>query len=355
MMLMPLVEARARNVYFIREENTPLVDYFAKCRPLYGSAVRYDRDGFVSYATWREIPSEIRKDGLLPQEFIQISRLPPQAVIYAQYTRYQHFVELRINKVTADDGSIETAIRSVDHVLEGESGKETFQVIVAGQRASNLLDLFKGRSFSDVKTDEFEAAQRQTYAFLADQKFDPGTIVETRKRRLTKWLIKGSLGKDSLGRRNKLITLMALSAAHRVATERQKGLSKIQKKFIRMREALIFEREFARDIFTEMVGLLETMPNHMIFRYPTRKPEDKQVGIIVGMLESLTFQLNQPHTRPYRSVGREAGKILAEMVRLLREGKREEITNQQLIKRARTLLKDALAEHKYIYPPEKST
>lgn len=104
-----------RKAYFIKAGHQELQRYFReKCRPLLGSEVRYDNEGNIFYATWHDLP----KKGLLAPEFICVSRVHPQADIYAPFTRYGR-VELRIHKISEDEGSVEAAIRSMDHILEG--------------------------------------------------------------------------------------------------------------------------------------------------------------------------------------------------------------------------------------------
>lgn len=338
-----------RKAYFIRSEHQDLHQYFReKCRPLLGSEVRYDNEGNIFYATWHDLS----KKGLLAPEFISVSRVHPQADIYAPFTRYSK-VELRINQVSEDEGSVETAIRSMDHILEGTRTKERTQAGTVQQRAGKLLDLFS-MSFAQITEEEFRQKQQETYALLAKVCLDPNTVITEEKQRMSQWLIKGSFGKDRLGRRNRLISTMALTAAKRRAVERQRGLSYIEVKFVQGREALILEREFSRAIFEDVSDWLrpETLPAHEAFKFPDRSSSN--IGIVKGLLGTMRFQLQQLHIKTYRTVGCQAETILAEIIALLKQDKREEIIARDLFNQARTLLTEELEKHKDIYPLEQA-
>lgn len=196
--------------------------------------------------------------------------------------------------------------------------------------------------------------QRETYALLAEVGLDPNTVITEEKQRMSQWLIKGSFGKDRLGRRNRLISIMALTAAKRRAVERQRGLSYIEVKFVQGREALILEREFSRAIFEDVSNWLrpEALPAHEAFKYP--KLSSRNIGIVKGLLGTLRFQLQQPHVKAYRTVGRQVEAILAEIVVLLEQNKRGEIVERGLFNQARTLLTEELEKHKDIYPLEQA-
>ena len=336
------------NVYLRPLGQEGLAHYLEKkCRPLLGSDAYCDAEGNIFYRTWRDLPRE----GFLPTKYVVISKLHPQADIYAPYTRYQDLKVIRIHQVKKDDGSVEAAIRSVDHTLEGERGKEKDQAAAVKYRATELLDLFGGKSFTEITEDEFKTERDKTYALLARVGLDPEAVVNQEKKRMTEWLTEASSGKDSIGRPNWLITTQALSAAHRRAIMRERGIGgPIIGKFVRMREALTFEREFCRTVLYEVADRLrpEAMPAHKLFKYPTSRPDN--VGIVRGILNTMCFQLRQPHVKTYRTIGRQVEAILAEVGELLKQDKRAEIVQRGLFPQAYQLLLHELEKRQNIYP-----
>ena len=341
-------EGRDYNVYLHPLEQERLAHYLEKkCRPLFGSAAYCDAEGNIFYRTWSDLPRE----GFLPTEYVLVSKLHPQADICAPYTRYQGLKVMKIDQIKKDEGSVEAAIRSVDHTLEGEKGKEKDQAAAVKYRTTELLDLFGGRSFTEITEDEFETERGKTYALLARVGLDPEAVGNQEKKKMTKWLIEASSGKDSIERPNWLITTQALSAAHRRAIMRERGIGgPIIGKFVRMREALTFEREFCRVIFQDVVDRLrpEAMPAHKLFKDPSSRLDN--VGIVRGMINTMCFQLRQPHVKTYRVVGRQVEAILTELEELLKQGRRTEIVQRGLFPQAHKLLVDELEKRQDIYP-----
>lgn len=336
-------QTREKNFFVQRQgKQTELSEYFKKyCRPLYGSDARVDDEGNIFFVTWHPIS----KERLLPTDYVVVSKVNPRADIYAQHSRYQRPREMRINQIKEEGGSVEAAIRGMDHILEGERGKETNQAQGVRQRATELLDLFN-LSFARITDEQFESARNETYRLLDRVKFNPVTVVDEEKKRMAEWIARGSFGRDSLSRRNRLIAVGALSAAYRRALERQKGIGEIVGKFIRAREALIFAREFSRTIFEDVSYSLrpEALPAQRLFKYPDKFPDN--VGIVRGMLNTLIFQLEQPPVKPYRTVARQAKGILEEVISLLLQDRRQEIVGQGLFASVRELLARELETHK---------
>lgn len=320
------------------------------CRKLLGSDAHVDGDGTIFYYTWGDVPHDILAEGMIPPEYVIISRMHPQADIYAPHTRHKDLKEMVIAEITADDGSVETGIRAMDHILQGESGRETVHATTVKQRAHELLDLFQ-TDFTSITKEEFSAAQAQTYGLLTAVGYDPETVVNTEKQRMAGWLLKGSVGKDSIDRINWLTSVAALSAAYRHAVMRYRGIGIIEGKFVRMREAFIFEREFSRAIFSDVIEYLreDALPSHRLFKFP-RAPADN-VGIVTAILHNMVFQLRQPHVKTYRTVGRQAAQIVHEIMTLLSQDNRQEVIDRHLFSQARDLLSDELAKRSAIYPP----
>jgi len=281
-------------IFIIRPEKRTILEYFDRyCQPLYGSNVRVDSGGNIFYPTWHQV----KREKINPEAYSLLSRtrMGEEAYLSLALTT-KHPYELHIHQVRKNSGSVEAGIRSVEHVIKTETGKETPQIKAVKKRIGQLFDLF---SDSDsLSEQDFKILQGETYAQLAQVIPNPETVVLEEKQKIVYWLIKGSGGKDSLSRQNWLITTMALQAAYRRALEREITISQILSKFIRMREALILAREFSREIFTDVDHWLEPqrMPAHYLFRYPQKPP--KNVSIAVGILNTLCWRLTQPPVKP---------------------------------------------------------
>lgn len=339
---MPTREERCgpRPEVFVVHKGEPesLLQYFDRhCRSLYGSDVRYDSEGSIFYPTWHQE----KREEVKPETHSLLSRKRVRGEVYlAQRLVTKQLYGRRINTVTKDGGGVDVAIRSFEHVLESEAEEEMPQMGMVRGRIGELFDLFG--DFSSVTEDQLKDSTNVTYDRLARAGFDPETVHLEEKTKMGYWLIKGSGGKDSLKRRNRLITIMALEAANRRAVERMQGIGAVMAKFVRMREALRFEREFCREIFTEVMDrlALQAMQSHYLFRYPDKPSQN--AGIVRGILNTLYWQLTQPHVKPYRFAGMEARKILGEAVDLLGEDRRREIVERSLFEQARSILESAL-------------
>lgn len=322
------------------------LEYVTKyCRSLYGSDVRVDSEGNIFYPTWRQV----ERTEIGPEDYSLLSRTREAEETYLArglVTKRPH--ELRINKITKDGGSVEAAVRSVEHVLETELKRERPQMEMVIGRVGELFDLFV--DFSTVTNEQLEETQRETYSRLARVGFDPKTVILEEKKRMGDWLTKASGGRDSLARRNLLITAMALEAANRRAIGREEGIGETVSKFARMREALRFERAFSRGILGEVVQRLElgSMQGHCLFKYPERPAQN--LGIVSGILNTMRWQLTQPHVKPYRPAGIEAREILGEVVGLLQVDKRRDIVDRNLFGQARSIIEEVLDIHKDVYP-----
>lgn len=301
------------------------------------------------YITYHDIPQKIIDQGLLPKKYVLVSRLHPRADIYAPFTRYI-VKEGRVHQVRKDGGTVEVAIRNMDKILVGSKKKELRQAQAIARRAHELLDLYGTPDrFAAITPDEFMKARTKTYRMLRRTGLNPTTVFRKNKKRMSEHLIKGSFGRDGENRRNWLISTMALQASYREAIEHQRGIAETIGKFVRMREALIFEREFSMNIFSDVTTRLSGMQHHDLFRKPG-KPLPKDSMIVLGILRTLQFQLEQPHVKPYRTAGLEAATLLSEIDQLVRDGKRGEIARRKLIPKVLQLLKTTLTDHAEIYP-----
>lgn len=344
---------REKAAYFIRSgTQEELKNYLSEfCDPLLGSDVYVSRaEGDIYYIAWRDLP----KERILPGGYIQISQAGPRADIYARHTRYADTRAMIVKRIKKEGGGVEVAIRALNYILEGERGKETRQAAAVQARAHQILDLFQVRRLAEIKPEEFYQAERETHALLKEVDLDPQKIVNRQKIRMVSWLLKGETGRDeSPGRRlNWLISVGALSAAYNTALKRHLGLGPIAVKYVEGREALIFARQFAREVFAEVVDRLrpEALPSHMIFLRPDRPT--RQGRLVSGMIKTMIHQLDRfIRVKPYKTVGQEVAQILGQVDLLTREGKRREA--RRLLLLAHRKLVECLAQYKYVYPQEK--
>lgn len=293
--------------------------------------------GALLYRSWHDVP--LSDEGLLPTEYTIVSTLHPRAQIYAPETRYKKRRQVRVNILP----DAETAIRAMDHILEGEHGREADQAQAIAGRAHDLLTLFS-EGLSQINRATFDAYQQETYQTLAQVNLDPEKVISEEKRRMAKWLIKGSYGRDTLERLNWLIAVGALTAAHRRAILRHKDIGRIAAKYAAMREALIIEREFSRTVIADVIDKIDPQrfPAHRLFKFPRRTYPAQDAAIAIGMLNTMVFQLKQPHVAPYQGASREASKTLETVVALLGQGKRAEIARGDYFVKTADLLTDTL-------------
>lgn len=343
-----------------QEELRKHVDQY--CRPLYGSGALVDHEGTIFVPQWQPVrKGERGYPQITSQEYRRLSKRRESEESYL--TRDLHTLdlhELRIQEVKGEDGAgdVETAIRMSDHILANVMERELPQMDMAGRRIGELLDLFS--DYSRVTIAQIEEAVAQTQQRLKEVNFNPDTVINNEKKRIGEWLPKASMGRDSLGRPNPLITLMALEAANRRVLWRRYGLGETTAKYVRIREALTFEREFSRSI---LEGAREKMappgPNsmqlHMLFQYPEAKAQN--VGIVSGMLGHMGWELTQPRVKPYRPAGLEAGAMLGTITDLLQKDRRGEIMEpdlfgENLFDQTYGILNRVLTQYASIYPEE---
>lgn len=341
-------DRRPRPEVFIvhKGEQEKRLEYVRKyCRHLYGSDVLFDFEGNISYPTWHQV----KRTKVGPEDYSLLSKTREREETYlARGLVTKKPREKRINKVTKDGGSVEVAIRSVEHALETELKREKPQMEMVRGRVGELFDLFADPS--TVTDEQLEEARRETYSRLARVGFNPEKVILEEKQRMASWLTKASGGRDSLARRNPLIIAMALEAANRRAIKRELGIGETVSKFVRMREALRFERAFSRGILGEVVQRLEpqSMPGHYLFKYPEKPAQN--VGIVSSILNTMRWQLTQPHVKPYRPAGLEAREVLGEVVGLLEVDRRRDIVDGNLFGQARSIIEEVLDRRKDIYP-----
>lgn len=338
-------------IFIVRKTQAESLKYVSEhCRPLYGSDIQVDLEGNIFYPTWRQV----KRTEVGPEDYSLLSETRESEEIYlARRLTTKNPHELRINKITKNGGSVEAAIRSADHVLETELEREKPQMKMVRRRITELFNLFADPSA--VTDEQLEEAQRKTYIWLLSVRFNPEMAILEEKQKMARWLTKASGGRDSLARRNPLITVLALEAANREAIKREQKIGEAISKFMRMREALLFERLFSREILEDVTQMLEPqrMPNHYLFKYSEKPAKNaKDVGIVKRMLNTISWQLTQPHVKPYRPAGMEANKILGEVIELLQEDRRRDIVERNLFEEVRSVIEKVLYQYKDIYPKQ---
>lgn len=232
------------------------------CVPLYGSKARVDGQGEIFIPRW------------------------PRG-------------KLAISVVSKDDGHVDTAIRMTEHILAKVRGKETDQANMVLQRSQQLVDLFTEHKLSGIPEDVRRAFQTETEWLLGTVELRPERVILEEKQRMIGWLSKASLGKDSLGRCNSLITMGALFASRGRAYKRQEELYQlVVPKYAHILESLIFAKSADVELSDQVREELGRLSGVIYIRRPGFR--DNAIGPTIGMVGSLTWLLGQTKVRPYR-------------------------------------------------------
>jgi hypothetical protein len=339
--------AESKNIYGIRAAQEKKFEEFNKFyRPLLGSDAFVNNDGDIAYITYHDIPADLS----FSPTFIPISQGSVHGEIYTREPEIRLSKEIRVNHVHGGD---EKAIRNMDEILEGKKAQKAVQIQTIGKQAHRLFDLFTN-DFASITDNQLSEAQQKTLDLLSKTKLNPHRVVDEETKRIEAWLIKGSSGEDSLGRRNKLIATMALSAAYRRALEEWKGVGPIRRKFATMREALIFERQVSRQSIDEVIHALrpEALPSHTLFKHPMATSTNE--GIVLGMLGHLKFKLELSRVKPYRKFGHTAAQAISSVMEKLQENPqdRRAIVESHVFVSLRSFLTQHMQrEETNYYPP----
>lgn len=311
---------------------------------LLGSDVYFDeKTGNIAYISWPLVARQER----LGEDFLRLSYLPRQADPSAPYSRFRDFREMRINHIEKD-GEVEAAIRSVGHVIERESRVEKSQAQALRERSVTLFNHFTD-SFHEISDEDFARAVDETYGLLREEGLNPATVVDRRKTAMARWVIKASSGHDYTGRRNKLITLFALSAANRVAIEREIAVDTILGKYQRMQLALMYHRDFSRGLMQEVRYYLrpEAIPAHRVFKF---LQNDYTSGDVVLFLNRLRSLLGVPKINPYRRTCAYVDSLLEEVLGMLKRGEKRQIVESGIFEETFLQLDSCLEWYQDIYP-----
>ena len=239
----------------------------------------------------------------------------------------QVFVQIR-----KDKGSVETAIRAVGHILDGYKIKNGVEVVelrlIRGQisRALNVLSQFPSQVHPQEFEQAFEELHGRTIEILGGLKMQ-NKILQI-KRQLADQAIRGTKGKDRLGRRNPMAMLKILDSALEKVERRQTVFDLIRAKYKAMGTALLDERRRGRAILTKSKGEMYPrgmgVAGHGVFRFPERGTTDMQKGILQSRLRGNIRGLRRIKLKPYRPIAREAISHLNRAIDLIEEGKFQE-------------------------------
>ncbi|MBU2052021.1 hypothetical protein KKH13_02330, partial [Patescibacteria group bacterium] len=248
---------------FITRDAAALKEHFeVHCIPLYGSKAKVDGQGEIFIPRW------------------------PQG-------------KLAISVVSKDDGHVDTAIRMTEHILAEAKGRETDQANMVLQRSQQLVDLFTEHKLSSIPEDVRRAFQTETEWLLGTVGLNPERVILKEKQKMIRWLDKASLGKDSLGRCNSLITMGALFASRGRAYRIQEKLYQwVMPKYAHILESLIFAKSADVELSDQVREELGRLSGIIYIRRPGFR--DNAVGPTIGMVGSLTWLLGQTKVRPYR-------------------------------------------------------
>lgn len=330
-------QQRLEDLRFFDEECTPLLD---------NSDVRSDNEGNIHWITWREVRIPTTRDALV------IYPRDRRVNLSAPYTRYRRVKEPIVTTITDADGegAIEIAIRTTDHILFENKAIEQVQAEAVEKKANEKLFIYS-LLFGAMTPEMFKQNKQQVVEMLGDLGLNLTDIMDTHKKRMTQFLLKGIEGIDSTDRRNWLITYITLLAAGGEAYKRIEAISEADKKFLGIRQTLIEARTVIRENLTDVSELLrhQAMPGHVIFRHSERA-YDSDWSRVVRMLGDAVSLLEQANVRPYLLPANDARKLLANAIELLKGRSPQEIKRLELFQKAKEILDTTLNDHKDIYP-----
>lgn len=333
---------------------------------LFGSAIRYDRqDGTIYYPSYHA-RKRILKPEIYRVEYPRELRLRHQRVSSSAYlekipTHRPFLWEKRWNRILKEDGSVETALRAMDHILEGflipdgdeERGKEIRQIYGSIERISaisNLLEIYEPGMPREKFNELFAAAAEETAQLFVN--LGMGGAKDPAKQKIIEQLLKASKGKDSLGRPNPLIMATRLNSARLVAINRLEKANFIRTKYWEMRIALANERRTARYLLRVQKREISTVLDHVAFKHPEKSTTRLQLGAIGGIIGRITRETdNGIHLKPYKITSLKIRFLLIPNARkLLNEGNVAEA--EKVIREIQAEIDRVLETYRRIYPEE---
>lgn len=284
-----------------------------------GTTIRVSKDGDIFYPVWRE-RTRINK----PELYIPVSKLPRgwslERLLKARKERL--ISEVIFYQVKKEGGSIEAAIRSMDHVLEQYegTGKEMGQIVAIRrqiERAMEVLENSVGVSEEEFE-DGFWRLCRQTEEIMENLGMEKAVLALKKEIDL---LLKGaSTGRDRTGRKNYLAVQKRLQAASRRVEYRASEIGFIVDKFRANKLGLLAERERERTALREIkekIGFPSGILSHEAFK--TGKTIYSQKGILVGIIGTMIYRLETViKVKPYKTLALDIGKRLGNAIEKIR-------------------------------------
>ena len=282
-----------------------------------GTSVRVSPEGDIYYPVWRE-RVRINK----PELYAPCSNLPAgwtfERLLASQRRPISEVVFYQVKK---DGGSVEAAIRSMDHVLENyvDQGKEIEQVKkVKSQinQAIKVLQETKGVSKEEFE-EGFDNLYRQTVRLMEDLGMKRAS--SALKKDIDRLLTFASTGRDKLGRKNQLVVLRRLEAVEKRVEYRLNEIEFVKGKFLVNKTGLLAQRGKDREILAEAVHQFTSgLASHEAFK--KRETTVLQRGILLGKVGTLIYELRQVRVKPYKTVVVALVEQLARSREMIKEG-----------------------------------
>ena len=284
-----------------------------------GTSVRVSRDGDIFYPSWVE-----RAQILKPELYAPCSDLPRGWTLERLIASQRRPIsEVVFHQVKKDAGSVETAIRITDHVLEkfSNKGKELEQVEAIRaqiEQARQVLSETQGVSREEFE-DGFEFLYKQTLELMEISGMRRAK--SALKKDVERLLEGASIGKDRLNRRNPMAMLKRLDAAARRVEYRWNEAGFVVEKFSAMKAGLIEQRNNERQRLEQLRHELNVgLAAHQVFKIPEKGTTSIQKAILMGKIGTLIYSLEQVRVKPYKPVARQAVEGLKGTLVMMREG-----------------------------------
>lgn len=342
--------------FFVRSrdpEAESRLEYFdsPQCSSLYGSTAKVDRTGTIFIPRWVYVgPGPIDWDVYAPLTRTRWS----EETLRRKGLQSKQFWRLEIAQVQEDEGSVETGIRMVGDILAGLKQREQAQVAAVLSRIRYLREYFQERELSTIPREEREVLQQETIAIFSEVGLDPESVKLPLKLLMFQWTTKGSLGEDSLGRINAMITDQSFDAAESRAVQREEAVGGYAVvKYAQNEVALTFARSFDRSILLRVGDEVANRLLRNVYLEDPRRRVGRDYGYTIGKVRTLARFLDQTKVRPYRPVAQEMGEDLGILQGLLEEGRRTEIHEVGLVDRLRgdvVRFRETLITHAQDYP-----
>lgn len=275
-----------------------------------GTSVRVSPEGDIYYPVWRE-RSRVNKSEL----YYPCSKLP-QGWTFERLlaSKRRPISEVVYYSVSADDGSVEAAIRNMDHILEGylERGKELEQAKEVKAQISQAMRVL--RETVGVPEEKFERGFTDLYGqtLRIMERSGMAKAASALKRDIARLLSEASAGRDRIGRRNPIGLLKKLEAAIVRVEYRLNEVGFVIVKFETNKKGLIAQREKDRGILEEARHDLSIgFASHEAF-HSQRETTGMQKGILKGKIGTLIYKLRQVKVKAYKPVVKEVGGELQE-------------------------------------------